>query len=142
LTGPDFGRSHKIVRATPHFRTIAVVAIALLAVAVGCATQGAGMAKDQPLDRRRCSMVEVFPAGLRPSRPYRVLGPVSTDENNAEQALRESACRIGADAVIDFARETGISQSQSVGGSSAAIEARVPSSGTAIAYTDLPDAGS
>jgi len=117
----------------------ALLALGVAVVALGCVTHGV---KDEQLDRRRCGLIEVFPAGVGPSRPYRVLGPVSTDDNNPEQALRESACRLGADAIVDFRREVGVSQAQSVGGTSSAIESRVPSSGTAVAYTDGPDAGS
>ena len=54
---------------------------------------------------RRCAQIEIYPNGMSPARAYRVLGPVgvSADDNQAHRtsALQDSACRLGADAVVD-----------------------------------------
>lgn len=69
---------------------------------VGCAHQGQRTAE---VAGPRCVSVEVFPNGMTPGRPYRVLGSVQTPVGDmqttaAEQMLVREACRLGADAII------------------------------------------
>jgi len=105
-------------------------------VLIGCATTEAQRAaREQERARmERCARVELYPSGVTPQRPFRVLGPVAANDDNPasrSRSLQEQACRIGADAVIDVVDETPTVQplagSSFQGGSSG---------GTAVAYTD------
>jgi len=55
---------------------------------------------------RRCAAIEIYPNGMSPGRAYHVLGPVgvSADDNEASRtrALRDSACQLGADAIVEI----------------------------------------
>ena len=76
----------------------------------GCAHQTPEQRAAERERRDRCARVELYPMGVTPPRPYRVLGPVSAwnEANQArrEQVLQEDACALGADAVIDVKVET------------------------------------
>src|SRR3954454_13948102 len=77
----------------------------------------------------RCARVEVYPMGVTPPRPYRVLGPVnSTDDNPAgrSRALRDQACAMGGDAVMD------VTEQQTVVNTPNAREQGATAGGTAI----------
>jgi hypothetical protein len=54
---------------------------------------------------KKCAAIQIFPAGMSPNLPYRVIGPVSVAHDDIqahrEQALQESACQLEADAVIE-----------------------------------------
>jgi hypothetical protein len=104
---------------------------ALTALAIACATTGSPNSNERR-DQARCQTIELYQTGLSPSRPYRVLGPVSGDD---ERAVREQACQIGGQAIIDLRRETP-SVSATVGG-----EQHATVSGSAIVFTDNPDGG-
>ena len=55
---------------------------------------------------KRCAAIEIYPNGMSPARAYRVLGPVGAtgDDNQAHRtrALQDSACALGADAIVDI----------------------------------------
>lgn len=67
-------------------------------------------ARERAIARYRCeASLEVFPPDTKPTRPYRVLGPVDgswgwTMESRFEK-MRKKACAMGASALLD-AQET------------------------------------
>lgn len=103
------------------------------------AQQAAREAERQKL--ARCGAIEVYPMGVTPPRPYRVVGPVQvTSERNPssrDRALRSQACGVGADAIIDV-RESSTVSAQYVPGSLASPDDTMEATGTAIVYTDVP----
>jgi len=115
-------------------RRAAVVA-ALVLVAAGCAASPEAR-RTEEARRARCAAIEIVPAGVVPSRPYQVLGPVTADGGAriGHEALRESACRLGADAVIQVRQESPAEYSPS--GPGAMFEERAQVSGTAVVWTD------
>jgi hypothetical protein len=56
-----------------------------------------------------CDAVEVLPAGVQPTRPFRVIGPVEANWNvtagGRYHTLQQHACKMGADAVIGATNE-------------------------------------
>jgi hypothetical protein len=104
----------------------------------GCATATPAAREAERAQLQRCAAIEIYPFGVSPPRPYRVLGPleVSTDGNPAhrDHRLQERACQLGADAVIDVRDESpaGVQPMHSSGGG----EERMSASGTAVAFTD------
>ena len=103
-----------------------LAALVLAAFGFACATTGSST------NDRRCNTIELYQTGLSPSRPYRVLGPVSGDD---ERALREQACQIGGQAIIDLRREAPPIATTTG-------EPRGTVSGTAVMFTDGADGGS
>jgi hypothetical protein len=77
----------------------------------GCAHQTPEQRAAEQQRREKCARVEIYPAGITPPRPFRVLGPVAAyDDANPtlrERKLQQQACDIGADAVIDVKPEMG-----------------------------------
>jgi hypothetical protein len=84
---------------------------------VGCAhTPEAVVAQNQQrnaeLSRaKRCAAIEIYPNGMSPARAYRVLGPVGVSVESSgvvdgatyrDRKLQDSACALGADAIVDI----------------------------------------
>jgi hypothetical protein len=115
-----------------------VAAAVLVAAASGCASSPEARRAEEA-QRIRCASIEIFPSGISPGRPYRVLGPISVDASTraGDQGLRDRACGLGADAVVDYRREVP-SITAAAPGSTYGDPAgdRVVLSGTAIAFTD------
>jgi hypothetical protein len=87
---------------------------------------------------KRCAAIEIFPAGMAPARSYRVLGPIGVNVDpiatHRDRSLQDSACQLGADAVIeihDFRLEA-----QLGGPGFVQLEEWVDVSGVAIAWAD------
>jgi hypothetical protein len=120
-------------------RPLAAVALAglLLAAAPGCAPRAARPDGDPAKDERaRCSALEVYPLGVRPSRPYRSLGVVQATRFRTsverDDALRQEACTLGADAVIDVEERGG--SATAFGASGEAPGSDAVASGTAVKF--------
>lgn len=114
-------------------------AIALvLAPLGGCAHQTPAERAAEAAERQRCGSLEIYPSGVTPPRPYRVLGPVSADydgiPSHRDQMLRERACGLGADAVMDVRESNPLAETQSIGGAQASAQSEAD--GTAIRFTD------
>jgi hypothetical protein len=66
-------------------------------------------ARDRALETR-CGLVETFPAGVQPSRPFRVIAPLdvkwSFTDHGAYDSMQKQACMLGADAVVGMAGNT------------------------------------
>jgi hypothetical protein len=110
----------------------------------GCArTPAEQAARDAERQKRaHCGALEVYPMGVTPPRPYRVLGPVQVSANrnpsSRDRALRDSACGLGADAVMDVSEQVGLGTAQgATGGLMAAADESITATGTAIAFTDV-----
>jgi hypothetical protein len=107
---------------------------ALLLVGVGCAhtSPEERMAEQQRL--ARCAAIELYPPGLQPPRPYRIIGPLTVmaaSHSAARDAnLRDRACSLDADAVIDIRDEFNVHTNELPYHN----ETDVTSTGTAIAY--------
>ena len=110
---------------------LAALALAVVGWAFACATNGSST--NEHRDLARCNTIELYQSGLSPSRPYRVLGPVSGDD---ERAVRDQACQIGGQAIIDLRREAA-----AVPNAVGSGEQRGSYSGTAVIFTDSPDGG-
>lgn len=113
----------------------------VLALAACAGTSQDPAARDADRQRLvRCGAIEVYPSGLQPTRPYRVLGPVQVASerivSSRDRALRDRACALGADAIIDVAEEPRSHQPQ-VPTSGALISDELVASGTAVAFTDV-----
>lgn len=108
----------------------------LVLVAAGCAHQTPEQREAELARERRCAAVEIYPPGMSPARPYRVLGPVgvSTDNLSAhrDRALRDSACALGADAVIDIHEDATAAQNPYASSANQSVEV----SGTAVSWSD------
>ena len=67
-----------------------------------------------------------------------MLGPVSADydgiPSHRDQTLRDRACELGADAVMDVRESNPLATTQSVGASAATAQSEAD--GTAIVFTD------
>ncbi|HEY7954183.1 MAG TPA: hypothetical protein VII38_02785 [Polyangia bacterium] len=115
------------------FAVLTLVAVGL----AGCAHQSPEARAAEQARRQKCGAIEIYPNGVTPPRPFRVLGPVSADydgiPSHRDQTLRDRACELGADAVMDV-RESNPLASQSIGGNEAAAQSEAD--GTAIAFTD------
>jgi hypothetical protein len=113
-----------------------VVPVVTLTLAACASSPEARRAEEA--QRIRCASIDIFPMGVSPGRPYRVLGPLSVDggARSGEQALRDRACSIGADAVVDYRREAPIG-TPSPGQFGDAPADHTLLTGTAVAYTDV-----
>jgi hypothetical protein len=104
----------------------------------GCAHQDPQARAAEQRRLQRCASIEVYPLGVTPPRPYRILGPVSVSSDgipaHRDRTLQDRACALGADAVMDVS-ERALLDSAEVGGNSQA-GANVEAGGTAVAYTD------
>jgi len=124
---------------------VAAAALTVVATLAGCASSPEARRAEEAR-RIRCASIDIFPFGLAPPRPYRVLGPLSVDAGAraGDQALRDRACSIGADAVVDYRREAPSAASSFVppttGTSLEPNADHLLLSGTAVAYTDGPAA--
>jgi hypothetical protein len=113
-----------------------LLAFVTIAVA-GCAHNSPEQREAELARERRCAAIEIYPPGMAPARQYRVLGPVgvSTDSNAAhrDRALRDSACSMGADAVIDIHEQTtGAATNPYATGAEQSVDV----SGTAVSWSD------
>jgi hypothetical protein len=116
-----------------------LLALAALALSAGCATTAAERQAEQ-VRQQRCAAIEIYPTGVVPSRPYRILGPVTVPTGGGpvrrDSSLRARACEIDADAVIDVRDEVPLqAQGEPYG---AAREEQGSASGTAIAFVASP----
>jgi hypothetical protein len=75
------------------------------ALAAGCAHSTPEQREAEAQRERKCASIEIYPPGVTPPRHYKVLGPVGVETDNIaahrDSALRDRACQLGADAVID-----------------------------------------
>src|SRR2546426_867718 len=105
---------------------IVVVGVVGLLELSGCAHQDPQARADEQRRLQRCASIEVYPLGVTPPRPYRILGPVSGSSDgipaHRDRTLQERACALGADAVMDVSER--------------ALLDNVEAGGTAVAYTD------
>jgi hypothetical protein len=110
---------------------------------LGCLC-GAACASTTPAQREaerarleRCAQVELYPMGVSPPRPYRVLGPVSVTDGTTgrRRDLQNQACALGADAVIDVVEQTALAEG-SVAPNAYGRQPTLTTGGTAIAFTD------
>jgi hypothetical protein len=93
-----------------------VIAVLGLVFVTGCAATPEEIAAHDAkyalkAQREYCQQsIEVFPPGMQPQRPFRVLGPVEAHWNlTAEgrfKTMRRKACDMGAHAIMDAADNT------------------------------------
>jgi hypothetical protein len=116
---------------------VRLVALLFVVAAVGCASSPEAR-RQAEARRARCAAIELIPVGTVPTRPYQVIRDITADAGArlGNEALREDACRIGADAVINVRANSPTSYAPS--GPSAMFDDRAQVSGTAIVYTDAP----
>ncbi len=112
-----------------------------LVLGILCAAACATSPEQRSAERehaQRCARIEMYPLGVTPSRPFRVLGPlsVSSDGNPSrrDRSLQDRACQLDADAVIDVHDESA-AQGVQLSTQSAQTDS-VTSSGTAVAYVE------
>ena len=78
-------------------------ASAFCGLLVACTTPAERAERAQML--AHCQSIVVFPSPIRPDRPFRMLGSVQVQTERASSStyrqLREQACSLGADAVMD-----------------------------------------
>jgi hypothetical protein len=112
-----------VLRDCNSMRFVTRFAFPLRVVACGLLVSACGGVSDDPVERAAArqrqiaryrarealaecaSHLAIFPPGTPPARPYRVLGPVEgafgfTVEARF-QAMRKSACELGANAIVD-----------------------------------------
>lgn len=122
---------------------LALVGLGLAPVGLGLALAACASSPEarrtEEARRARCAAIELVPAGVVPSRPYQVLGPVSAGggPRMGDEALRDTACRLGADAVINVQEDSPAEYAPS--GPGALFDERRQVSGTAVVYTDGGD---
>jgi hypothetical protein len=118
-------------------KSLVVVALAV----AGCAASPE-VRRAEEARRIRCASIEIFPMSIAPPRPYRVLGPVVVDVNSRDDGLRNRACQLDADAIVDYRREVP-DITPAVMTANAYYHAeneRALLSGVAVVYTDKPSA--
>jgi hypothetical protein len=105
---------------------------------VGCAHQ---QPQSQQQPTRCTGAVEVFPNGMTPRRPYRVIGPLQTrvidnQTTAAEQVLVRDACQMGADAIIVDPQDLFAQANSDPGALGGRLQNTSYLAATAVAYTD------
>jgi hypothetical protein len=119
------------------------IALASFLALIGCAHVTPEEAKAERDRAMRCARVEVYPMGITPPRPYRVLGLVSsTRESSTSRThdLQEKACAIGADAVVDMTEQQVVQDPTAAGTTGSTTGSGATAGGTAVAFTDSPTA--
>jgi hypothetical protein len=104
----------------------------------GCAHTTPEQAQAERAQAERCARVEIYPMGVTPPRPYRVIGPVSSEQNNAasrNRDLQDKACAIGADAIVDVTEQHPVPEN-GLGTAPATRDGATTAGGLAIAFTD------
>ena len=107
----------------------------LVLVAASCAHQTPEQRAAEAAHEQRCAAIEIYPPGMSPARPYQVLGPVGANTeviSMRDRALRDSACALGADAVIDVHEQSAQSQDPYAASANRSVEV----SGTAVSWSD------
>jgi hypothetical protein len=137
-----------------------VVLLLVAATASGCGASAQTLAARDAKRQRKLAVeqcaatLEVYPPGMRPTRPFRVLGPVEGEwgftAGSRFERMRKNACELGAQAIIDASehyqevagtRTTTLGQ-DALGRPVAVVEEPRSSvrrtTALAIAYTDTP----
>ena len=108
-------------------------------LASSCAHQDPAARAAEQARLQRCASIEIFPLGVRPPRPYRILGPLAVTfdgiSSHRDRTLQNRACDLGADAVMDVSERTPLTVDRHFA-TPEMVELAVELSGTAVAYTD------
>jgi hypothetical protein len=104
----------------------------------GCAHQDPEARAAEQRRQQRCASIEVYPLGVAPPRPYRILGPVSVSSDgipaHRDRTLQDRACALGADAIMDVSEHALLDNSEA--GANMQAGGSIEAAGTAVAYTD------